>query len=61
MDSAKTLRPWNSLAAEEQLRLQQDYQVELDRQPLTCSMDTKIERFSRWLEGRGVRFTREDL
>lgn len=55
------LRPWRSLTSEEQTALQIAYQQALDREPPTCSLDTKIERFSRWLAKRGVEFGKGDL
>jgi len=56
-----TLRPWSTLSAEEQTALRSAYQAELDKEPLTCSLDTKVERFARWLAARGVSFSMDDL
>jgi hypothetical protein len=55
------LRPWGDLSATEQLELREAYQAELDRQPLTCSLDEKMNRFTKWLEERGVAFSMDDL
>ena len=55
------LTPWAALDAEARLALQRDYQAELDKQPLTCSLDEKMDRFSKWLATRGVSFTMADL
>jgi hypothetical protein len=46
--------PWEELTAERQLALRQEYGRYLDRLPPTCSLETKIERFRRWLEQRGI-------
>lgn len=54
-------RPWRDLTEAEQTALQIAYQDALDKEPPTCSLDTKIERFSRWLAGRGVSFSQDDL
>ncbi|MCB1516956.1 MAG: hypothetical protein KDJ19_04980 [Hyphomicrobiaceae bacterium] len=55
------LQPWSSLTAAEQIELRADYQKELEHQPLTCSLDEKVERFSSWLAHRGISFSSEDL
>ena len=60
-DTSDQLRPWRSLTSAEQTALQIAYQEALDREPPTCSLDTKIERFSRWLAERGVEFGKGDL
>lgn len=56
-----SLRPWRSLSEAEQLALRMAYQEALDKEPLTCSLETKVERFARWLAERGVEFGRGDL
>lgn len=48
------LRPWEGLTPEEQLQLREAYGHYLDTLPPTCSLETKIERFRRWLAERGV-------
>ena len=58
---SQDLRPWASLSADEQLALRNDYQSELDAQPLTCSLDEKMARFTNWLAERGVAFSMDDL
>jgi hypothetical protein len=60
-DATAPLRPWRSLGEAEQTALRVAYQEALDREPPTCSLDTKIERFARWLAARGVAFSRSDL
>ncbi|MCB9994516.1 MAG: hypothetical protein H6873_12780 [Hyphomicrobiaceae bacterium] len=57
----KELQAWSSLTAAEQIELRADYQQELEHQPLTCSLDEKVERFSSWLAHRGISFGTEDL
>jgi hypothetical protein len=37
-----------------QLELRDAYGHYLDSLPPTCSMETKIERFRRWLEEQGI-------
>jgi len=60
-DPEHGLRPWSTLNEDEQLALRNDYQAELDVQPLTCSLDEKMARFTKWLEERGVSFSMDDL
>jgi hypothetical protein len=60
-DTDKELTPWAALDADARLALQRDYQAELDTQPLTCSLDEKMARFTKWLAERGVSFSMEDL
>lgn len=60
-ENGKQLTPWAALDEATRLALRRDYQAEIDRQPLTCSLDEKMARFTRWLEARGVRFTMADL
>ena len=60
-DSENGLTPWAELSPDERLALQRDYQAELDTQPLTCSLDEKMARFTKWLAERGVSFTMDDL
>jgi hypothetical protein len=47
-------RGWDELDESERTRLQVDYGYELDRLPPTCSLETKIQRFRRWLAARGI-------
>lgn len=60
-DTPPNLRPWRDVPSDEQTRLRIDYQVELDTHPLTCSLDEKMNRFTAWLEQRGISFTMDDL
>lgn len=46
--------PWENLTPDRQLSLRQEYGMYLDSLPPTCSMESKIERFRRWLEQRGI-------
>lgn len=61
MSFGKSLKSWSALTPQEQLALRQDYQAEIDKQPLTCSIDEKVARFTAWLAERGVAFSTEDL
>jgi hypothetical protein len=49
-------RDWAELGEEEQTRLQIAYGRYLDSLPPTCSLETKIERFRRWLADRGIEY-----
>lgn len=51
-----SLRPWEALSPEQQLRLREAYGHYLDTLPPSCSMETKIERFRHWLAERGVKY-----
>lgn len=55
------LKPWSHLDETTRLALRRDYQAEIDSQPLTCSLDEKMARFTNWLAERGVSFSIEDL
>jgi hypothetical protein len=48
------LTPWDSLPEDRQLELREQYGRYLDALPPTCSLDSKIERFRRWLRERGI-------
>jgi hypothetical protein len=48
------LRPWSSLETDEKTRLQVAYGQWLDQLPPTCSLETKIARFTAWLEQHGI-------
>jgi hypothetical protein len=48
---------WEDLSAERQLELREEHGRYLDGLPPTCSLETKIERFRRWLEQRGIRYS----
>lgn len=54
-------RPWSELDEAEQTALRSEYQAELDKLPPTCSLETKMERFTGWLAERGVAFSMDDL
>lgn len=54
-------RNWSEVPAEEQTRLRIAYQGEIDRTPLTCSLDEKVTRFANWLAERNIAFSPEDL
>ncbi|MGD8557623.1 MAG: hypothetical protein PVJ14_09715 [Chromatiales bacterium] len=43
------LRDWESLEPEQRTSIQIEYGYYLDTLPKTCSLDTKIERFRKWL------------
>lgn len=50
------LRRWSELGPDRQIHLREAYGRYLDSQPPTCSMDTKIEQFRRWLASQGIDF-----
>jgi hypothetical protein len=55
MTSEPPLKDWNDLDPDEQTAIRVEYGHYLDSLPPTCSMETKIERFRRWLrEEKGV-------
>ena len=54
-DPTPAQRDWHDLAADEQLALREAYGRYLDGLPTTCDLDTKIQRFRRWLGERGIR------
>ena len=56
MNEPRALREWTELDTTVQLALREAYGHYLDTLPPTCSLDTKIERFKRWLAERGVRY-----
>jgi hypothetical protein len=51
------LTRWESLPEDRQLELREEYGHYLDSLPPTCSLETKIERFRRWLEERGITYS----
>ncbi|WP_078118264.1 hypothetical protein [Thiosocius teredinicola] len=56
----KTARDWNDLDGDEQIALREAYGHYLDSLPPTCDLDTKIERFRRWLAERGIEYPVND-
>ncbi|MEN8174938.1 MAG: hypothetical protein ABFS23_04200 [Pseudomonadota bacterium] len=48
-EKAANFIKWSDLSDAGQLRLREDYGRYLDSLPPTCSLETKIERFRRWL------------
>ena len=60
MLSDKGFTAWWGLALEEQLRLREAYGKYLDTLPPTCSLETKIERFRRWLAERRILYRHEE-
>lgn len=61
IETGDGLKPWSSLADNERDALQAAYQGELDKEPPTCSLETKVERFARWLKVRGIAFSMDDV
>lgn len=61
IEAGHGLKPWSSLAEDERDALQAAYQAELDKEPPTCSLETKVERFARWLATQGVAFSMDDV
>ncbi|MGR3364751.1 MAG: hypothetical protein ACU0CY_11285 [Maritimibacter harenae] len=55
------MRKWTEVPGDEQLRLREAYQRELDRAPATCSLDEKVTRFAAWLAARDIAFSAEDI
>lgn len=55
--TATELQDWEHLTEARQLALREAYGHYLDSLPPTCSLDTKIERFQRWLASQGVRYS----
>ena len=51
---SEDLLPWDTLSAEEQLRLREAYGHYLDGLPPSCDLATKQQRFRDWLAGQGV-------
>jgi hypothetical protein len=51
-----SLIPWELLSADRQFELREAYGRHLDSLPPTCSMETKVQRFRRWLEAQGVSY-----
>lgn len=49
-EETSKIRDWESLEPEEQIRIQVEYGYYLDTLPPTCSLESKIERFSNWLK-----------
>jgi len=56
MKQSDELIPWENLSADRQLELREEYGHYLDSLSPTCSLETKIERFGRWLSERGIAF-----
>jgi len=56
MVEQRPLRPWSELDPKQQLALREAYGHYLDSLPPTCSLETKIARFQRWLAERGVHY-----
>jgi hypothetical protein len=50
------LIPWDRLSSQRQLELREAYGHSLDSLPPTCSLQTKIAPFRRWLEQRGIAY-----
>ena len=50
------LRDCRDRPPREQLDLREPYARYLDKLPPTCDLDTKIERFRRWLAERGIAY-----
>jgi hypothetical protein len=54
--SPREMVAWEVLPEERQIRLRVEFGHYLDTLPPTCSLETKIERFRRWLQERGVSY-----
>jgi len=55
-DPTPAHRDWHELTADEQLTLREAYGRHLDSRPRTCELDTKFERFRRWLAERWISY-----
>lgn len=56
MIDAQQPEDWNDLDAARQLALREAYGHYLDTLPPICDLDSKIERFRRWLAEHGVEY-----
>ncbi len=50
------MRRWEDLSPEEQTELRIAHQAHLDSLPPTCDLETKLQRFARWLAERDIAF-----
>lgn len=55
------LRAWSALSDDERTKLLIEYQPVLDCMEPTCDFATKLERMQRWLAGRGVSITEDEI
>ncbi|HBZ45147.1 MAG TPA: hypothetical protein DEO85_14070 [Maritimibacter sp.] len=55
------MRRWSELTPDEQLRIREEYQRVLDREPRTCDMDEKVARFTEWLAERDIIFSADEI
>jgi hypothetical protein len=55
--ASDALVAWDTLNSDTRVKLREEYGYYLDTLPPTCSLETKVDRFRRWLEERGVAYT----
>lgn len=55
--SSGGLRDWHTLDKDEQTQYLVEYGHYLDSLPPTCDIDTKNQRFQRWLGQQGINYT----
>ena len=48
------LIPWDRLSGGRPAELRNEYGYYLDSLPPACSLETRVERFRRWLQERGA-------
>ena len=53
------IRKRGALKPDEQLDPPEAYGTCLESVPPACSLETRIERFRRWLSGRNIRYDRQ--
>lgn len=56
MQHKEDMLSWDTLSSQQQLELRESYGRYLDGLPRTCCIETKIERFRRWLEQRNIKY-----
>ena len=61
MTETSNLRPWSSLAYEEQTDLLVAYQPVVDCDGPTCSFDVKMARMAVWLRDKGISITEAEI
>ena len=47
---------WDTLSSDRRVKLREEYGYYLETLPPTCSLETKVEQFRRWLEKKGVAY-----
>lgn len=47
---------WDTLSSDMRVKLREEYGYYLETLPPTCSLETKVEQFRRWLEKKGIAY-----